>query len=81
VPGARRFERRPFTGSTTVLTWYEVFPGGCATVRLSSRDSSAVVVDEVTAQADQVIDFATRARLGQALDRRSDGRLQLDPSS
>ncbi len=81
VPGARRFERRPFTGSTTVLTWYEVFPGGCATVRLSSRDSSAVVVDEITAQADQVIDFATRARLAQALDRRSDGRLQLDPSS
>ena len=32
VPGARRFERGPIDGTNTILTWYEVFPGGCATV-------------------------------------------------
>ena len=79
VPAASRFERRPTDGSDTILTWYEVFPGGCATVRLSSRDHSAVVVDEVTAQAGRVIDFASRAHLARVLDRRSNGRLQLDP--
>ena len=41
VPGARRFERRPVDGTDTILTWYEVFPGGCATVRLTSHDPSA----------------------------------------
>jgi membrane-associated phospholipid phosphatase/tRNA A-37 threonylcarbamoyl transferase component Bud32 len=79
VSAARRFERRPVAGSDTILTWYEVFPGGCATVRLTSRDPSAVVVDEVTTQANQVIDFTTRADLARTLDQRSDGRLQLDP--
>ena len=81
VPAARRFERRPGDGSATILTWYEVFPGGCATVRLTSRDPSAVVVGEVTTQASRLIAFATRAHLARALDERSDGRLQLDPPS
>ena len=79
VPGARRFERDPIDGTDTILTWYEVFPGGCATVRLSSRTAAPEVVDDVTAQAGRVIGFVTRADLAQALDERSDGRLQLDP--
>ena len=41
VPGARRFERGPVDGTDTILTWYEVFPGGCATVQLSSRQRRA----------------------------------------
>ena len=32
VPGARRFERGPTDGTNALLTWHEVFPGGCATV-------------------------------------------------
>ena len=79
VPGARRFERGPVDGTNTILTWYEVFPGGCATVRLSSRTAAPEVLEDVTAQAGQVIGFVTRADLAQALDERSDGRLQLDP--
>ncbi len=51
VPGARRFERGPIDGTDTILTWYEVFPGGCATVRLSSAPHAPEVLDEVTAQA------------------------------
>ena len=81
VPGARRFERGPIDGTNTILTWYEVFPGGCATVRLSSRNGAPEVLEDVTAQAGQVIGFVSRAHLARALDERSDGRLQLDPPS
>ena len=58
-----------------------MFPGGCATVRLSSRNAAPEVLDEVTAQAGRVIGFVSRADLARALDERSDGRLQLDPPS
>ena len=81
VPGARRFERRPVDGTNTILTWYEVFPGGCATVRLSSRNAAPEVLEDVTAQASRVIGFVSRADLARALDERSDGRLRLDPPS
>jgi tRNA A-37 threonylcarbamoyl transferase component Bud32 len=81
VPGARRFERPPTQGSETILTWYEVFPGGCVSVRLSSDTTAPEVVDEVMAQAGQVVGFVTRDELAAALDERSDGRLELDPPS
>jgi tRNA A-37 threonylcarbamoyl transferase component Bud32/membrane-associated phospholipid phosphatase len=81
VPGARRFERDPVDATNTILTWHEVFPGGCATVRLSSRNAAPEVLEDVTAQASQVIGFVPRADLAQALDERSDGRLRLDPPS
>ncbi len=81
VPGARRFERDPIDGTDTILTWYEVFPGGCATVRLSSRSAAPEVLEEVTAQASRVVGFDSRAHLAQVLDERSDGRLRLDPPS
>ena len=79
VPGARRFTRGPQAGTDVVLTRYEVFPGGCATVTVSSRTASPAVVDAVTAQLDRLLDYVTRSRLAGALDRRSDGRLHLDP--
>ncbi len=81
IPGAQRFERGPVAGTSTLLTWYEVFPGGCATVQLSSRNAAPEVVDDVIAQAGGVIGFVRRADLARALEERSDGRLQLDPPS
>jgi hypothetical protein len=81
VPGARRYERVPADDTDAILTWYEVFDGGCVTVHLNSNTSAPQVIDEVTAQAGQVIGFVTRTELARALDERSDGRLQLDPSS
>jgi hypothetical protein len=81
VAGARRFERGPVEGTNDILTWYEVFTGGCATVQLSSRTPARVVVEEVTAQATRVIGFVPRDQLARALDERSDGRLRLDPRS
>jgi membrane-associated phospholipid phosphatase/tRNA A-37 threonylcarbamoyl transferase component Bud32 len=81
ITGARRYERRGGYGTNTILTWYEVFPGGCATVRLSSNNAAPEVLEEVTAQAGQVIGFVTRTDLDEALRERSDGRLHLDPPS
>jgi tRNA A-37 threonylcarbamoyl transferase component Bud32/membrane-associated phospholipid phosphatase len=81
VPGARRYERQPVDGTDTILEWYEVFDGGCAAVRLSSGNPAPEVVDDVTTQAGRVIGFVPRADLAEALDERSDGRLQLDPPS
>jgi tRNA A-37 threonylcarbamoyl transferase component Bud32 len=81
VAGARRFERPPTVGSDTLLTWYEVFEGGCVSVRLTTDTTDSAVVDEVTTQAGQVIGFASRDDLARALDERSDGRLELDPPS
>jgi tRNA A-37 threonylcarbamoyl transferase component Bud32 len=82
VTGARRFERRSDDGgANTILTWYEVSPGGCTSVRLNSRNTAPEVVEQITAQASQVIGFVSRAELARALDERSDGRLQLDPAS
>ena len=80
VPGARRYERRPVEDADSILTWYELFDGGCATVQLSSQNAASEVVEEVTRQAGQVIGFVTRTELAAVLDERSDGRLHLDPS-
>jgi membrane-associated phospholipid phosphatase/tRNA A-37 threonylcarbamoyl transferase component Bud32 len=79
--GARRFERRPLDGSDEVLTWYEVFPGGCITVRLSSDNPAPEVIGDVTAEAARVLGFVTRGDLERELAERSDGRLHLNPPS
>ena len=50
----------------------------CDSARATPRPE---VLEEVTAQASQVIGFVSRADLAQALDERSDGRLRLDPPS
>ena len=78
VHGAERFERPPDEGTDTILTWYEVFPGGCATVQLSSRNAAPEVLEDGTAQAGEVLGFVSRADLARALDERSDGRLELN---
>ena len=81
VPDTRRYERRPIEGGDTLLTWYEVFDGGCVTVHLNSHSTAPQVIDEVTAQASELIGYVTRTELARALDERSDGRLHLDPPS
>jgi len=81
VPGARRFEGGPIAGTDTILTWYEVFPGGCTTAQLNSRNATPNVLDDLSAEAGRVITFVSRTALAEALDERSDGRLQLNPPS
>ncbi len=64
------------TGQFTA-TWFDQFPGGCVISRLHlTTDPNG----EFAAQAPQVLGFTTRAALQEALSRRSDGRLHLDPA-
>jgi hypothetical protein len=75
--GVRHFQRTEASaGGEFTATWYEQFPGGCVTTRLHlTTDPNG----EFAAQAPQVLGFTTRDALRDALDRRSGGRLQLDP--
>jgi hypothetical protein len=76
-PGTRRYERTGRGGSEPAVTWHTVFPGGCVTAQLHSTEGEgdAAMADE----ARSMIDFTTRQALQQELERRSDGRLRLDP--
>jgi hypothetical protein len=83
VPGANprvtRFQQEP-GGTATDATWYEVFPGGCVTMRLDSDTDDPAIVRDVATQARTVLNFATRQALQEALEQRSDGRLSLAPA-
>jgi hypothetical protein len=75
--GVRHFQRTESSaGGAFTATWYDQFPGGCVTSRLHlTTDPNG----EFAAQAPHVLGFTTRAALREALSRRSNGRLQLDP--
>jgi hypothetical protein len=76
APGVRRYQRAgPRTGEFRA-TWYDLFPGGCLTYQLHSTSD---VKGSFTADLPALLTFATRDSLRQALRRRSDGRLRLDP--
>lgn len=57
-------------------TWYDRFQRGCLTYQLHSTSD---VEGSFTAELPALLGFATRDALHQALRRRSDGRLRLDP--
>jgi hypothetical protein len=76
TPGVRHYQGTESRAGEFTATWYDQFPGGCVTSRLHlTTDPNG----EFAAQAPQVLGFTTRAALAEALSRRSDGRLQLDP--
>jgi hypothetical protein len=76
APGVRRYQRAgPRTGEFSA-TWYDQFQGGCVTYQLRSTSD---VEGSFTAGLPTLLGFATRDALRQALHRRSDGRLRLDP--
>jgi len=74
--GARRYERTDPGGSAAATTWYTVFEGGCITAQFRTATDVGVALAN---QASSGIGFVTRAALQDALDERSNGRLQLDP--
>jgi hypothetical protein len=75
-PGVRHYQRIQSSTGQFTATWYDRFPGGCVTSRLHlTTDPNG----EFAAQAPQVLGFTSRAALAEALSRRSQGRLQLDP--
>jgi tRNA A-37 threonylcarbamoyl transferase component Bud32 len=74
--GVRRYQGTESRTGEFTVTWYDQFPGGCATSQLHlTTDPNG----EIAAQAPHVLGFTTRAALREALSQRSDGRLQLDP--
>jgi tRNA A-37 threonylcarbamoyl transferase component Bud32 len=76
APGVRRDQLVEGPAGAFSATWFDRFPGGCLTSRLhSSSDPTGRFATEVPS----LLGFTTRAALRQALDDRSDGRLQLDP--
>ena len=72
----RRYERTEPDRSGPATTWYIVFEGGCVTAQFGSPSDVDVALAR---EASSAIGFATRPALQQALDERSNGRLQLDP--
>ncbi|HKE99254.1 MAG TPA: RIO1 family regulatory kinase/ATPase [Actinomycetes bacterium] len=75
-PGTQRYEQVVRTADEFTATFYDRFPGGCVTYRLhSTTDTQGRFAQEVPA----VLGYTSRVALAEALDRRSDGRLQLDP--
>jgi membrane-associated phospholipid phosphatase/tRNA A-37 threonylcarbamoyl transferase component Bud32 len=76
-PGARRYIHidRAATPDRVIRTY--TFPGGCVAERYTS---SLVSPERMAADASSSFGFVTRDQLARDLNRRSDGRLQLDPS-
>jgi hypothetical protein len=73
APGVRRFHTQGTGGTAPVV---DVVPGGCLTYQTESGiGPTAPLLD----QAQKAIAFRTRNELREALRRRSDGRLELDP--
>jgi tRNA A-37 threonylcarbamoyl transferase component Bud32/membrane-associated phospholipid phosphatase len=76
-PGVRRYERVEQLSGEYTATWFDRFRGGCVTYRLhSTADPEGGFANE----ARLLLGFTTRQALRQALDERSGGRLQLNPS-
>jgi hypothetical protein len=74
--GVRRYQRIDQSTSVFGATWYDRFPGGCLTYRLHSTSD---VEGSFAAELPVLLGLTTRQALQQALEQRSDGRLQLDP--
>jgi membrane-associated phospholipid phosphatase/tRNA A-37 threonylcarbamoyl transferase component Bud32 len=74
-PGARRYIRIDRTASPARVTRSYTFPGGCITERFVSADAP----ERMASEASSTFGFVTRDQLARDLDRRSAGRLQLDP--
>jgi tRNA A-37 threonylcarbamoyl transferase component Bud32 len=74
-PGARRYIRIDRTASPVRVTRSYTFPGGCITERFVSGDDP----ERLASEASSTFGYVTRDQLARDLDRRSAGRLQLDP--
>jgi tRNA A-37 threonylcarbamoyl transferase component Bud32 len=75
-PGVRRYQRVVRQGPAYSAVRFDVFPGGCVTTRIRALASSLA---EVTAAVPGILGYTSREALAQDLERRSGGRLHLDP--
>jgi membrane-associated phospholipid phosphatase/tRNA A-37 threonylcarbamoyl transferase component Bud32 len=77
-PGARRYLRIERNPAGVVMTRTYSFPGGCVTQRLVAPEVSR---QQLASESSSALSFTTRAALAAALQRDSDGRLELDPTT
>jgi tRNA A-37 threonylcarbamoyl transferase component Bud32/membrane-associated phospholipid phosphatase len=75
-PGGRRYTRIESLAPQFSATRLDVFAGGCISMHLTAPAAHRA---ELATEAPQLLGFTTRQALQQALEQRSDGRLQLDP--
>jgi tRNA A-37 threonylcarbamoyl transferase component Bud32 len=78
VAQGQRFESPDQMGGGYEATWYERFQGGCVTYQLHSQRDP---VGRFATEARVLLGFTSRQRLADELERRSNGRLQLDPGT
>jgi hypothetical protein len=72
---AQRYLRIDGSPPGSSATRADVFPGGCVTARISAPAASG---QQLASETSSAIGFVPRDALREALDERSDGRLQLD---
>ena len=77
-PQVRRYQRIQRQAPGFEATRFDRFPGGCVTAQVAVPAANRA---EITSQLATLLHYTTRQALQQALDQRSDGRLQLDPPS
>ena len=75
-PQVRRYQRVDRLTPRFVATRFDLFPGGCVTAQATAPAANRA---EITGELATILHYTTRQALQQALDQRSDGRLQLDP--
>jgi hypothetical protein len=75
-PGVRRYQRLDTGASGAATVRFDVFAGGCLTSRLVAPPGEQPAL---AVEAADLIGYTTRERLEQLLERRSHGRLHLDP--
>jgi hypothetical protein len=78
-PGIRRLQTTASGTPGLAAGWYDVFPGGCVTVRLHSTTNRPEVNAALRGEGSRALGFTSRSVLRQLLLNRSDGRLHLDP--
>jgi membrane-associated phospholipid phosphatase/tRNA A-37 threonylcarbamoyl transferase component Bud32 len=76
-PGVRRYQLVTRQGPVFQAVRFDVFSGGCLITRIRALATSRA---EVMAAAPGILGFASREELSQALERRSGGRLHLEPA-
>jgi hypothetical protein len=77
-PQVRRYQRIDRQTPRFEAIHFDRFPGGCVTTQASVPAANRA---EVTGDLAPILHYSTRQALQQALDQRSAGRLQLNPST
>jgi tRNA A-37 threonylcarbamoyl transferase component Bud32/membrane-associated phospholipid phosphatase len=76
--GVRRYQRLDGRDSGATTVRFDVFAGGCVTSRLVTPPGAQ---SSLAVEGADLLGYTGRSQLEQLLERRSDGRLRLDPAA